>query len=234
MCCRLYAAAGGALRDDDGRALNDLDSVVVVGGGLNGDGSLPPWVQSRLEAAATVAKALSVPLLVSGGWTPHRPALVLEGRVLLEADVCTSWLVARGMLPAKQLLKETQSCDTVGNAWFSYTMHARPARWCRTLVVTSAFHMPRVRTAFSWIFGLDENGPQVQFLSSEDTGIPASVLEARSEKERESLHALEANARRYRDVAAVHAWLNATHLCYAVARQAEKPAELPASLRASY
>jgi DUF218 domain len=170
---------------------------------------------------------------------------VRDGRVLLEADVCTAWLLSRsgsgagGGLKAKQLLKETMSCDTVGNAYFSFLLHARPARWRRTLVVTSAFHMPRTRAAFEWMWRLEDNsesvaGPQLQFLSSPDTGIDPSVLIARAGRERESLLQLAANAERLRDLASVHEWLNATHLCYAVARQGEKPVALADSIRASY
>ena len=45
--------------------------------------------------------------------------------------------------------QETSSFDTVGNAYFSLTMHVIPAAWRNIAVVTSHFHMARSRELFA-------------------------------------------------------------------------------------
>jgi hypothetical protein len=57
-------------------------------------------------------------------------------------------------VPPSHLLKESQSYDTVGNAYFSLTIHALPAGWRRLAVVTSAFHMGRTKAIFDHCYGL--------------------------------------------------------------------------------
>lgn len=70
-----------------------------------------------------------------------------------ESTSCAHYLLARGVLP-RALLKEVSSYDTVGNAFFSLTIHALPAGWRRLAVVTSDFHMPRTAALFRDMYGL--------------------------------------------------------------------------------
>jgi hypothetical protein len=181
-----------------------------------------------------------VPILCSGGGTPHRPPqLGARGHVVHEGTACCAYLSRVHAVKPASLLKESSSYDTLGNAWFSLTQHALPAGWTAPLVVTSAFHMPRSRAAFEWVFGLDGGSdasatsatvPMVpRFLSTPDSGaMSAGVVAARRAREAESLAALRANAARVRTRAAFHAWLNGGHKCYAVARQEEWEEEPPA------
>ncbi|GFH14157.1 DUF218 domain-containing protein [Haematococcus lacustris] len=84
----------------------------------------------------------------SGGGTPHKPPILgSNGHVLHESTSCAAYLMARG-LPVDRILKEVSSYDTVGNAFFSLTIHALPAGWRKVAVVTSNFHMPRTRCLF--------------------------------------------------------------------------------------
>ena len=213
--------------DDDGRPLSDVDAIIVLAGGLTADGGLPPWVEARLDAAAAVSAALRVPILCSGGGTPHRPPHLPAGgggHVLHEGAACCAYLQKAHGVPSSRLLKEQASYDTVGNAWFSVTTHALPAGWRAPLVITSAFHMPRSRACFEWVLSLqpyDAAGAVPRFLSSPDRGMAADVAAARLARERESLATLQRNAAEVRTAPQFHAWLNGTHMCYAVARQGE-------------
>ena len=244
--CRLRAAARGVVRaassfhfcsaasaapapacDDDGRPLSDVDAVIVLAGGLTADGGLPPWVEARLDAAAAVHAALRVPILCSGGGTPHRPPHLPpggSGHVLHEGAACCAYLQKAHGVAASFLLKEQASYDTVGNAWFSVTTHALPAGWRAPLVITSAFHMPRSRACFEWVLSLQPyaaSGAAPRFLSSPDRGMAADVVAARLARERDSLATLRRNAEAVRTAPQFHAWLNGTHMCYAVSRQGE-------------
>ena len=57
-------------------------------------------------------------------------------------------------VPASQILRESSSYDTVGNAYFAATIHAWPLQWRHVAVVTSAFHMPRSQAIFEHVFEL--------------------------------------------------------------------------------
>jgi uncharacterized SAM-binding protein YcdF (DUF218 family) len=165
-----------------------------------------------------------VPILCSGGGTPHRaPVLGAGGFVRHEGTACCEYLQKVHAVPDTALFKECGSYDTLGNAWFTLTEHALAAGWASPLVVTSAFHMPRSRAAFEWVYGLPSpaGGARPRFLSTPDGHMSAAVLEARAEREAASLAALRENAGRIRSISAFHAWLYGTHKCYAVARQGE-------------
>jgi len=217
--------------DDDGRSFDGVDAVIVLAGGLTPEGGLPPWVEARLDAAAAVHKALRVPILCTGGGTPHRPPFVAAGSggyVVHEGTACCAYLERTHGVAATALLKESASYDTVGNAWFSLTAHAAPAGWRAPLVVTSAFHMPRSRACFEWVFGLTPAAGGVpRFLSTPDRGMAPDVAAARRAREQESLGALRRNAE-VRTLQAFHGWLHDTHMCYAVSRQNEWGAKPPA------
>ena len=220
--------------DDDGRPFDGVDAVIVLAGGLTPEGGLPPWVEARLDAAAAVHKALrcAVPILCSGGGTPHRPPFVAPGSggyVVHEGTACCAYLERTHGVAATALFKESASYDTVGNAYFSLTAHAAPAGWRAPLVVTSAFHMPRSRACFEWVFGLTPAaGGSPRFLSTPDRGLAPDVAAARRAREQESLGALRRNAEAVRTLQAFHRWLNETHMCYAVSRQNEWGAKPPA------
>jgi uncharacterized SAM-binding protein YcdF (DUF218 family) len=80
-------------------------------------------------AAAVAAATGPCRLLMLGAATPHKPPVLDElGHVLYESTAYASYLMSRGV-PAVDLLKETQSSDTVGNGYFSLLMHALPAGW---------------------------------------------------------------------------------------------------------
>lgn len=80
-------------------------------------------------AAAVAAATGPCPLLMLGAATPHKPPVLDElGHVLYESTAYAAYLISRGV-PAVDLLKETQSSDTVGNGYFSLLMHALPAGW---------------------------------------------------------------------------------------------------------
>lgn len=145
-------------------------------------------------------------------------------------------------VPPQQLLKEVQSYDTVGNAYFSLTIHAVPAGHRRLAVVTSDFHMPRTAATFDFCYGLAGaqglGGPfQLDYHRVSDAGLfDPVVLQARAAKEAAATAAWRANARGLGSVADLHAWLFETHLCYAVGRQGEfgKERDLDPRLAATY
>src|SRR4051794_19910913 len=110
------------------------DALLIPGGGVRAGGILPPWAAARFDRVLELAgKAYLIPL--SGG-TPHRPPpLDARGFPISEAHAGAAYLMARG-IPARRILIEASSLDTIGNAWFSRMLHVIPRGFERLLVVT--------------------------------------------------------------------------------------------------
>lgn len=235
-----------SVHSGNGKADEPLDAIFVLGGGLNGDGSLPSWVVRRLECALDLyqSQLTPCPVVCLGGGTPHKPDVVQSsGHVLHEATSCAEYLMHRGA-PPKLVYKEISSYDTVGNAYFSLTIHAIPADWRRLAVVTSNFHMPRTQRIFEDVYGLagrtlfkDPQRYQLSFRAASDDGLfLPEVLGAREHKEHSSLSHWMAQAALFTSLRDLHQWIHTEHLCYAAARQHEldRPSTLEPRLLATY
>lgn len=207
-----------------------FDAVLVPGGGVRAGGELPLWVQRRLDRAAE----LDAPYIVTlSAGTPHRPPpLDDRGSPIFESHAGARYLIERGV-PSERIVAETTSYDTIGNAYFARTIHSDPAGWQKLAVVTSAFHMPRTRLAFEWVFALPPlaHPYHLSFFETADEGLTPATLTARLDKERQSIEALEATVRDIRDLASLHRWLHLRHSAYAVGGQ-RRP--LGDALRDSY
>jgi DUF218 domain len=208
--------------------------VLVLGGGLRDDGSLPPWVQRRLDVAADIRRAAAAPprgappLVLLGVGTPHKPPPTdgVTGRPLTEGTAGARYLMRQRGVPAAAILKETQSYDTVGNALFGFTTHVAPRGWRTLAIVTSAFHMARTRAIFGRTFDLAATALASPFslhyvAVADDGAADPAALAARAKREAESTAAWEASTAEFSTLAALHEWVFDTHLCYATARQDE-------------
>ncbi len=160
------------------------DAIVVPGGGLLAGGELPPWVENRLARVLETADG-DVPIILLSAGTVYKPHPVdAGGWPIFESCAAAEWLKRRG-LPARRLFVETASYDTIGNAYFLRTIHTDPRGWRRLRVVTSEFHMPRLRAIFTWVFGAPPASRpyELNFESVPDVGLSFEVRAARAVKE---------------------------------------------------
>eukprot|EP00873_Tetraselmis_striata_P021221 jgi/Tetstr1/441485/TSEL_029717.t1 len=207
-----------------------FDAVVVLAGGQREGGSgLPAQVEVRLDACLELMQRQGpdCAVLCTGGGTPHKPPIMRGGYVYHESTSCADYLIERGM-PPERILKEVSSFDTIGNGYFSATIHALPRRWRRLAVITSEFHMPRSKAIFDHCYGLagecfSESGVSfdLTYIAVSDDCIPDDILEARREREAASLAGFQRTVRRTPSLAEFSHWMHTEHLCYAVPRQVE-------------
>lgn len=127
-----------------------FDIIIVLAGGITRDGGLPESVQNRVELAYQLyqqQRALKV--LFSGRWSAnwdHVPPQHTEAWQMRE--------YARELgLPARALLLEEHSQNTMENALYTTKLFLEPNGWIRVGVITSDFHVPRVRRVFAKILG---------------------------------------------------------------------------------
>lgn len=117
--------------------------IVVLGNGLNPDGSVHPNLKNRLAAAAQLAKQRpDAPIVVSGG-------PLVGGYV--EAHAMRDWLAEQGVAE-ERILVEDRSFFTVSNARFTRALLPEATE---VIVVTSRDHVHRAVVDFTLAFGPD-------------------------------------------------------------------------------
>jgi hypothetical protein len=192
-----------------------FDAILIPGGGVRDRGELPPWVKSRLDHAIKIHSTEYI-IVLSAGTVYKAPPLDENGFPIFESIAAAKYLVKHGINP-KAILCETSSYDTVGNAYFSKVIHVDPRGFRRLHLITSAFHMPRTKAIFEWLYGLDSpNGKyQLTFDPVPDIGIAATDLQARVDKEAGSLRQFLKNTATIHTLQACHQWLFTEHTAYA-------------------
>src|SRR3974390_2430520 len=84
-----------------------FDAVLVAGGGVKKDGSLPPWVEARLDAAFHAAHGAPI-ITLSAGTTHKAPPVEQACWPIFESVAMARYLESRGC-PADLLWPETAS-----------------------------------------------------------------------------------------------------------------------------
>jgi hypothetical protein len=192
--------------------VDTLDAILVPGGGLRPDGSPTEWVRHRLDHA--VRRRTREPIIALSAGTTHKaPPLDRDGFPVFESVAAAQYLADRGV-PPDSILFETSSYDTIGNAYFARTIHTDPRGLHRLLIITSEFHLSRVRAIFEWVFSLSDPGYQLEFEQVPNVGIDDSSLAARRRRERDSLANLDALTRSMRELPELHRWLFTRHAAY--------------------
>lgn len=191
-------------------------AILIPGGGLTPQGTLPPWSLNRFEHALSFEDGQCLYLPLSAGTVHKPPPLDPAGFPIWESVAGAHFLLEHG-IPADRILPETSSCDTIGNAYFSRMIHAEPRGLSRLLVITSRFHLERTRAAFEWVYQLSPCPLpyQLDFQAVPNRGLEEDALQARQKKEARSLQALRDTAANIKTLGEFHAWLYTKHKAYA-------------------
>lgn len=124
------------------------DAIVVLGRGINQDGTLPVDPMWRVRRALELFNAGAAPtILMSGASSYHFDFHPPRS----EAEAMKAWAVSLGA-PPEQVLTESKSRDTLGNALYIKAKAQRNG-WKSLVVVASDEHMDRVRYIFGKVFG---------------------------------------------------------------------------------
>lgn len=135
--------------------------LIVLGGGVNKEGVMPPWIHARLE------KTLEE-------WNEHKYDYLIatgKGRAQYghtEAAMIARYLAGKG-IPKNKILIEDKSTSTIENAYFCRVNFLDRLQLRKVTIVTNQFHINRAKATFQFILG--ENYA-VDMASSNDVGIP--------------------------------------------------------------
>jgi uncharacterized SAM-binding protein YcdF (DUF218 family) len=198
--------------------MSPYDAILVPGGGVRPGGELPLWVKRRFDRLLELYQGEYV-IVLSAGTLFKPPPLDAGGFPIFESVAGAAYLTSRGIPPA-QILLETCSYDTLGNAFFARLLHVEPRRFQRLLVITSQFHMARTEAVFKWIFALEPLSVpcQLSFESVSDEGMKAAMLAERKQTEVKNLARLAETQKSIHTFPELHQWLFTQHDAYAAAR----------------
>ena len=148
-------ACGMALLIHTTASINErrsADVIIVLGAGINRDGSAGRALTRRaIQAAELYQQGYAPFVLCTGGMPVRRPRT--------EAQACAQVLRERGV-PDSAIVLEEQSRSTEENALYSLqTMQAQA--WSQALVVSDGFHMWRTRLIFG-SYGIQAHSVGVQ------------------------------------------------------------------------
>jgi vancomycin permeability regulator SanA len=125
-------------------------ALVVLGRGLEADGSLPPFACQRVARAAELFAWEVAPRII---FTGRCSLNVQEEPPITEAAAMAAYAESLG-IPRRVMHLEEEARDTIGNAYFTMTRWLEPNEWTSIRVVTSDFHMPRAAWVFQKVLGL--------------------------------------------------------------------------------
>jgi len=196
--------------------MKKYDAILILGGGLKKNGTIPLWTKRRIEKALEVFSGREYIIALSAG-TTHKPPILKNKVPLYESVATANYLLKKG-IPRQKILTETVSLDTIGNAYFARTIHTEPGNLKKLCIITSRFHMPRTRAIFEWVFNLRplKFKYKLDFLAASDKGIKQSIMNARHEKEKRSLKQLLQNKKGINSLSKFHKWLFTKHQAYSV------------------
>lgn len=111
--------------DDDSASHSDIRpeevAIVILGGGLLSDGTVPPHTMLRIERAINLFNEKyqkKATIITLSGGTPHKPnPLDKNGFPVWEASAAAKRLIELGT-PSDKVFEENFSLDTVGNVSF--------------------------------------------------------------------------------------------------------------------
>lgn len=205
--------------------MKTYDCVIVPGGGLLPDGNLPPWSKARLNEASLHSNSTQFIFCLSGGTVHKPPPLDSKGFPIFESQAAADFLIQKGISPLK-IRSEICSYDTIGNAYFSRLLFADPLECNNCLVITSEFHMPRTKAIFNWIYQLAPLSKDISlsYHSTSNTGLAPQALNARIDREENSLKNIRKIQSQIKSLQDLHVWIYQEHQAYAAGLSPETAA----------
>lgn len=145
------------------------DAIVVLGGGVHPEGTLPPVARARVERAVELFENGVAPRIILTG----RCGLSAPEPAVTEAAAMAAYAAEFGV-PRGALFLEDDAKDTLGNAYFTRERFLEPNDWTSIRVVTSDFHLSRAAWCFRKMLG---PGYDVSFVSAPSGLSPRELID---------------------------------------------------------
>lgn len=127
------------------------DVIIVLGGGINPDGTLRGPSKCRVEKAFELFKLGVAPLLLTSSKYSMNIEFIPPKTI---AESMKDKLIVLG-IPSNRIYIEEESQDTLGNIYFTKKNFLIPKNWKKIVVVTSPFQAERAEYLFKKFLGSD-------------------------------------------------------------------------------
>ena len=141
--------------------------AIVMGGGVNNDGTPPLWVQDRLAALKSTEYSFDF-IILSSRYTMNVPPKVSsDGFIINEAKSMFDALPER--LKQKCFL-ELSSTDTIGSVMFSFNMLENlELNNYELKIFSSDFHINRVKLISEWYNGISLRKSDIGYIGAKSS-----------------------------------------------------------------
>ncbi|MAG60279.1 hypothetical protein CL619_00685 [archaeon] len=194
----------------------EFDAIVILGGGLKEDLTLPIWVKVRVKKAIQVYKEQgSKYFILPTSSTPHVPIkLDNDGQPYNDSKAIAKELL-ENEIPKEKILMLDFARDTLGEAFFTRILFTDIRNLTKLCIITTKFQMPRAKHFFQETFALKPRiDYQLTFIESENIGITDEVLEMREQSEDNRVKNSVFNKRNIQTLADLHDYFCNGHLAY--------------------
>jgi hypothetical protein len=142
-------------------------------------------------------------------------------------------LISNGVNPL-HIVKEWGSYDSLASVYFCLLQIIIPREWTNICVITSNFHMERVKKLFLWIFNLyKKNTYNISFISvTDEDNVPVDILISRIKREKNSVKNLENVIDKIKSFKQLNEWLYTEHKAYSCAYLQRE--DIPDNVKKSY
>jgi len=151
------------------------DVVILLANLMDADGRLNEESARRAAKAADVFHESQAKAIVTCGWEYRQDSAIAI------ADAFKRHLMHYHAIRQDQIIVESNSRDTVGDAYFTKVNIVVPAVWKRMAVVTSDYHVSRTHDIFDFVYG---DGFQIEVI-----GAAVGMTSEAAESEQRSLEA---------------------------------------------
>jgi hypothetical protein len=190
-----------------------MKTIIILGGGLTTDYSLPLWVKDRCDKAIKIFNndPDNFNIVTASGGSYHYKPKISGNFIEFESCIIAKYLIDNGIRSDK-ICRESSSYDTIGNMFFIKTTITDPLDLKKLIIVTSDFHMDRSKILADFIFNLD-NKYNLEYIETV-TDIDNDIFNKRIEKETSSLKKFINDMKEINNLKDFTKWLYTQHNCY--------------------
>jgi len=156
--------------ENENNNLNKNNKIICIcAGGINDiDGYPHDFVKKRLDYAIKIFNSEKTKpiIIVLGGGTYHKSPYINKDKfVVHESTSCAKYLYEKG-IPSTNIYREWSSYDTIANGFFVFTNYINYLDINDIIVISSDFHISRVKVIFDYFNKLFNNNKNIQYIET--------------------------------------------------------------------
>lgn len=193
---------------------DDIMHLFILAGGQLDNGDINNWVKERLDLVIKICKEKkNSKIYCIGGGTYHKvPILNKYKYVIHESTSCANYLINNN-IDYNNIKKEWSSYDTVANGFFSFLNFIIPLQLTKIYLITSKFHMNRVKIIFNFMKNLFKLNIEIIYLET-NNNMDYELLTLREEREKESIKNFNIEMNNINNINDFFDWFYIKHKAY--------------------